>query len=705
MLILYDDHDVSLLDLMRARKLNNKPWPKEQLDSMLQKFDTYIHSLETKLGAKVIYLNSLNFVYSKSKDKFFLANLQNILIPKEYKKIKKLEEEGTVFQELPNDYFRAIFPHLENLYVNEETKLYSQIDNHFSLSILSLQVLEISYSDNPATSKEFSKFLMNKLASKAKLKPLLEGQAMRSINHSLATKLRKSLVDGSKDLGGGGVNIFKTSSNKEPHLPAISIDSGKKMVSEIKIINRWKQVLRKLNPEHKFKKDYFQASFLLLIGNLNKAISYCRSSIQEFTQIEKLDIMDWIDLITLLINCLLKGGLHDQAVYYAKNLVAYVKKAHRSNLMSPVMAGALIISLESLHTHNKKELLNKAKLLRLPSHVMSSLSLYLRSAQFFDSIPPSFEVPGSSEIGFMADREKNHQIVKYLFNLNTLKVLQELKEYEDVVDTLKNVGKRTGYLNNLAIIQYMMNNKYEAFKRVQELKQILPAESFKNEKKQQKASQAQNDEQHKMQNYTENLINQGVFNFLASPSGDLEKPIKCLEEAKRLVKKSGSSHHKNELTVYNNLAVFHFLNKDYEKSNETIIEMYSKIKEKRQKKPIYLVNLAIILSKSGQHQKAKSIIDKIKRLIQSGSGLSGQPDGLSSDFLDLEFRKKLFLTSSVNNVRLVDFDAALEDLERFEGLLPGTDQDPVGHVRLNRMKAMVYIKMGRLDKAEKLLDL
>jgi hypothetical protein len=43
--------------------------------------------------------------------------------------------------------------------------------------------------------------------------------------------------------------------------------------------------------------------------------------------------------------------------------------------------------------------------------------------------------------------------------------------------------------------------------------------------------------------------------------------------------------------------------------------MYSKVREKSQKKPTYIINLATILAKSGKHEKAASIISKIKSMI------------------------------------------------------------------------------------------
>lgn len=40
--------------------------------------------------------------------------------------------------------------------------------------------------------------------------------------------------------------------------------------------------------------------------------------------------------------------------------------------------------------------------------------------------------------------------------------------------------------------------------------------------------------------------------------------------------------------------------------------MYTKVKDKAQKKPTYIINLATILCKSGKHEKADAIIQKAK---------------------------------------------------------------------------------------------
>ena len=81
LVILYEDHDVTLLDLMRARKLDQKAWPDTQIDYLIETFSSHYSQLESLTGCKILFLNSLNMLYSKAKDSFFLGNLQNIITP------------------------------------------------------------------------------------------------------------------------------------------------------------------------------------------------------------------------------------------------------------------------------------------------------------------------------------------------------------------------------------------------------------------------------------------------------------------------------------------------------------------------------------------------------------------------------------------------------------------------------------------------
>jgi len=230
----------------------------------------------------------------------------------------------------------------------------------------------------------------------------------------------------------------------------------------------------------------------------------------------------------------------------------------------------------------------------------------------------------------------------------------------------------------------MIGNKYESYSAVKEIDEI-----FTSEKKP------------KMQNFTENLNNQAIFSYLQN-SNLLKNPIKILETALAQIQKSCAQTHKNEFTIKNNLAVFYFLNKNFKKANDTIVEMYSKIKENRQKKPIHLVNLALMVSKSGEILKAKKIIDKILTRIESPKNYK---EDSPTNLFDVEFTKKLYLISSMNNVKIGDFERALEDLEKYGKFLPKGEDDPVAKLNFLRLKAMVFVKMGELGKAKEMLEI
>lgn len=174
--------------------MDQKSWPDTQIDYLIDTFSSYYNGLEEHSGCKVLFLNSLNMVYSKAKDSFFLGNLQNIITPQEMVKMREIEDRGTVLEESPAQLFKHIFPVLDNLYIDESAKMYKDIDNDFCMSIISLQLLEISFLEkNPRMSQEFQVYLANKYAENSSLKPLIESQAFLGISPVLQSKLRTSI--------------------------------------------------------------------------------------------------------------------------------------------------------------------------------------------------------------------------------------------------------------------------------------------------------------------------------------------------------------------------------------------------------------------------------------------------------------------------------------------------------------------------------
>ena len=98
----------------------------------------------------------------------------------------------------------------------------------------------------------------------------------------------------------------------------------------------------------------------------------------------------------------------------------------------------------------------------------------------------------------------------------------------------------------------------------------------------------------------------------ASQNSSLDTCIGILNEARNILQNSNCSNSRSELSILNNLAIFEFLNKNYTQACDLIIKMYTKVKDKAQKKPTQIINLATILSKSGKLEKADAIIQKVK---------------------------------------------------------------------------------------------
>ena len=100
------------------------------------------------------------------------------------------------------------------------------------------------------------------------MRKVVNSKMMDSLKESMAQKMRFSIT--------GSKNLKEYMKN---HLGEVN----EKLISEIKAINSWKKITRNLKPEENYKKEYYQAEFLLLAGNYEKAINYVRSAIQDFT--------------------------------------------------------------------------------------------------------------------------------------------------------------------------------------------------------------------------------------------------------------------------------------------------------------------------------------------------------------------------------------------------------------------------------------
>jgi len=83
LVMILDDHDMTLLDLMRARRTLNNPWSQDQILQIINNIQTMIDHVEENAGVRIVGANPLNILYSKRKDSLILGNLQNILSSRE----------------------------------------------------------------------------------------------------------------------------------------------------------------------------------------------------------------------------------------------------------------------------------------------------------------------------------------------------------------------------------------------------------------------------------------------------------------------------------------------------------------------------------------------------------------------------------------------------------------------------------------------
>lgn len=167
--------------------------------------------------------------------------------------------------------------------------------------------------------------------------------------------------------------------------------------------------------------------------------------------------------------------------------------------------------------------------------------------------------------------------------------------------------------------------------------------------------------------------------------------FRATEAAIRHVKHTS---HKSALTILNNLMIFYFTKKmpEYKAITE---ELHQKIKKSQLKKPLYLINIAAVSFKSGEYESVKKITDALKKLAESDEGIH---------YFDLDNLKRIFLLSSLNNIKLKRLEDFEKDMANYKSLLPSPEDDPLQTAKAERMHAIGLIKFGQVDRARRILE-
>lgn len=680
LVIMYADHDLTLLDLIRARSMNNQPWDINKIDTFINSFKQMFTILQSSINCKIFYPNPLNIVYSKAKDKFLLCNLQNSYLEKEIAEIKKKVEN--IDPEVPNIFspnleIAKIFPEFKKLYLSKNTDSFNLETIEYSLSIVSLQILEIYLSKND---KQAHKDLQSLLAQKTSEEKIDQNLLRKSINKSqignkLADKLRASLSNAQS-------KKEKLFSNNDGRELLESEEPIPKNPSEIKIINFWKNKLRNLEPDYNYMKEFYQARIFLLWGNPKKAVMGVRKSIQDYTKVEKPELVKWVSLLRFLINCLKKINLRKEAKEYSRALIKCINEGFNSKEFHPIWGKLEILSLRSILEPPQK-LLDSRKDWGLPESIESCFCFYLYTLMLEDPQRLYQElIPFSKDNVLEHCRYLNYKLVVelcVLSNHSTKKEFINFIQAEKLGQT-----KSLCYFNNLGIVGFCSGDKQVFNKSFLNFKKIF--ENLTENKNSKKLK------------FTVEILNNFAVMILEKSGGsqsERKQALKYFNAALNYINRIINTTHRSELSVLNNIAILECLNGNYPEAKETIMNLYKKIKHESQKKPVYLLNLAKILHKNNDLNQANKILQKINMLLRSNQ---------QNVYFDTKILRKIYLLTALNNFKLKRYDEALEYLSYFKDLVDGGPENIVENARIDRIEGMIYIGMKDYRKASKILE-
>ena len=207
------------------------------------------------------------------------------------------------------------------------------------------------------------------------------------------------------------------------------------------------------------------------------------------------------------------------------------------------------------------------------------------------------------EDNYLARRDSNFLMINDLVLGNQIEALDHLEVLDMQTKTLdnNNFHKKLAFLNNIAVGHYVLENKVEAKEAIEAIEEMMGSVNSASARFK----------------IVELLNTRAIFEIIKGTQQNYENAIKHLNDAIERIEKVSRTCHKSENVILNNLAISYSLVGRHLEAKNTIVNMYSKIKHESQKKPIYMINLAIIISKSGDFKMADKIVDKIKVRIES----------------------------------------------------------------------------------------
>jgi len=245
--------------------------------------------------------------------------------------------------------------------------------------------------------------------------------------------------------------------------------------------------------------------------------------------------------------------------------------------------------------------------------------------------------------------------------------------------------KKILFLSNLSIAYYILGDFVEAVKL---------ADVVVNSLNELEAGQASNKSPAIVDQPVEVLNNLAVFNLMRGGEY-LTQSTRLFIAAEKAARLCRHTSHRSLLTLLNNLCVYAYAKKDMAELKTFCRELNSLLQKDPKKKPIYLINLASLYHKQGELQETEEILTLLKTLVDSEEGVN---------YFDLESIKRIFLLSSLNNIKLKKLSAFEQDMKNYKSLLPSPEEDPLAWPKAERMHAIGLIKFGQVEKAKRMLD-
>lgn len=602
LVMILDDHDMTLQDLMRARRALGNPWTQEQILQIITNIQTMIDYVEENAGVGIVGANPLNIQYSKRKDSLILGNLQNILSGRELKQINSEKFSNHELNKIEK-FFNRVFPDVKDLYENKDTTI-KESNSNYSVSIIAQQMAEILFNHESTINnkEEFEKNMKNLATKHTNINELL---------HMLSQKYKGehvkfgylSVMGGRESFNDNLVNSLRISiaKNTKPFKSVnLSNPNSTTKISEVNTSNGWKKLQRNLEPNFDWKKKLYESEFFESFGRNRSSLESCRHVIQVYNKVEQLDKKSWALILEKLVEYFLSNDQKDDASNHAKTILGLIETGPTMESMIYSLSIATIVNL-SFSLKNHSSIKDKLS----PTLQKSSLG-YIQNQHFRQNE----DLLKSDSINATISQDPcqfNRRNLEFLTKGYSNFAIEQINSNFDSIDSkVSNEIKRQIFKNNSAVANFASGKVGIANSIMSEIE--APSKKI-----------FETDKYRKMDIVD---INNNIAVFALGQT-DYTLGIKQLKINQDLARELVCTSHKSLLVLTNNLAVAYYQKGDYNNSQMIIKLLFSNFREKwvigKHTNPAYVLNYIMILTKNDILTDAKTMNKKLVEFIENNN--------------------------------------------------------------------------------------